>query len=60
MKTPICEVLRRIRPLAPIHKAAHLRALIFAEPRRSLRRQELEAALKQIVNRQLRKESRAA
>ncbi|BBB99380.1 hypothetical protein [Bradyrhizobium elkanii] len=58
--TPIHEVLRRIKPLAPVHKAAHLRGLISSEPKRSIRRRELEAALKDIVNRQLRKESRAA
>jgi len=58
--TPIAEIIRRIRPLAPIHKAAHLRGLIASEPKRSVRRHELEAALKEIVNRALRKESRAA
>lgn len=56
--TPIATVLRRIRPLAPKHKADHLRALIALEPKRGIRRQELEAALKHIVNRELRKESR--
>ena len=59
-KPPIHLVLSRIKPLAPIHKAAHLRALISIEPPRSIRRQELEAALKAIVNRQLKRESRAA
>jgi hypothetical protein len=58
--TPIHEVLRRIKPLAPIHKAARLRGLIASEPKRSVRRGELEAALKDIVNKALRKESRAA
>jgi len=58
--TPIAEIIRRIRPLAPIHKAAHLRGLIACEPKRSVRRHELEAALKDIVNKALRKESRAA
>lgn len=58
--TPIHQVLRRIRPLAPIHKAAHLRGLIASEPKRSVRRHELEAALRDIVNKALRKESRAA
>lgn len=58
--TPIHEVLRRIGPLAPIHKAAHLRGLIASEPKRSVRRRELEAALKAIVNRQLKKETRVA
>ena len=58
--TPIHEVLRRLKPLAPIHKAAHLRGLIASEPKRSVRRGELEAALKDIVNRALKRESRAA
>jgi hypothetical protein len=58
--TPIAEIIRRIRPLAPIHKAAHLRGLITAEPKRSVRRHELEAALKEIVNKALKRESRAA
>lgn len=58
--TPIAEILRRIKPLAPIHKAAHLRGIIASEPKRSIRRHELEEALKEIVNKQLRKESRAA
>ena len=58
--TPIHEVLRRLKPLAPIHKAAHLRGLIATEPKRSVRRHELEAALKDIVNRALKRESRAA
>jgi hypothetical protein len=58
--TPIAEILRRIRPLAPIHKAAHLRGLIASEPKRSVRRGELEAALKDIVNKALKRESRSA
>jgi len=56
--TPIATILRRIRPLAPIHKAAHLRALIACEPCRSIRRVELEAALKHVINRELRRENR--
>lgn len=58
--TPIHELLRRIKPLAPFHKMAHLRGLISSEPKRSIRRRELEAALKDLVNKQLRKENRAA
>ena len=58
MKPPIATVLRRIKPLAPFHKAAHLRALIALEPKRGIRRAELEAALKYVVNRELRRESR--
>lgn len=57
---PICEVLRRIRPLSRQHKIYHLRGLIASEKKRSQRRAELEAALKPLVNLQLRKESRAA
>lgn len=56
--TPICEVLRRIRPLPPIHKAAHLRALISQQPKRSMRRAELERALQDVVNKQLGREIR--
>jgi hypothetical protein len=58
MKPSIAEVLRRIRPLPPIHKCAHLRGIIASEPRRSIRRVELEAALKHIVNTQLGREIR--
>jgi hypothetical protein len=58
MKPPIFTVLRRIGRLSPIHQRDHLRALIEAEPPRSIRRGELEAALKSVMLRQLRKESR--
>lgn len=51
--TPIAEVLRRIRPLARQHKIFHLRALIAGEKKRSLRRAELEATLKPILNDQI-------
>jgi hypothetical protein len=59
-QTSIAEILRRIRPLANVHKAAHLRALIALEKKHSIRRRELEEALKAIVNRQLKRESRSA
>jgi hypothetical protein len=55
----IAEILRRIRPLSREHKIAHLRGLIACEKKRSFRRSELEAALKPIVNLQLRKECAA-
>jgi hypothetical protein len=58
MKPSIAEIIRRIRPLPPVHKAAHLRGLIASEPRRSIRRVELEAALKDVINRQLGREIR--
>lgn len=57
MKPAIYEILRQIRPLTPIHKAMRLRGLIASEPKRSVRRRELEAALKAVVNRQLKKEA---
>lgn len=57
--TPIHEVLRRIRPLAPFHQVAHLRGLIASEPKRSIRRRELEAALREIMRKQLRRENRS-
>lgn len=60
MKTPVFEILRRIRPLAPLHRVAHLRALIAIEPPRSIRRQELEFALRDVITRQLRREGKAA
>lgn len=58
MKPSIAEILRSIRPLPPVKKAGHLRELIAQEPLRSIRRSELEAALREIINRQLRRESR--
>ena len=58
--TPIHEVLRRIQRLTLAHKAADLAALVKVEPPRSIRRRELETALKDIRTRQLRKESRVA
>lgn len=60
MKQPIHEVLRRIQRLPLAQKAAHLAALVKVEPPRSIRRRELEIALKDIRTRQLRKEGRAA
>lgn len=53
--TPIAEILRRIQPLAPVHKAAHLRGLIASERKHSYRRIELIEALKHVVNRDLQK-----
>jgi hypothetical protein len=61
----IAEILRRIRPLAKQHQVAHLRSIIASEQggniyRTSVRIRELQAALKDILNKQLRKEGRAA
>lgn len=55
-KPAIHEVLRRIRPLAVIHQVDHLRGVIASEPRRSVRRKELELALRDIFNSELWKE----
>lgn len=51
--TPLAQILRNIRPLARQHKIYHLRCLIASEPKRSIRRRELEAALKPILNDQI-------
>jgi len=58
--TPIAVILRRIRPLAKQHQVAHLRGIIASEPKRGIRRHELEAALKDIINKQLKRECRVA
>lgn len=55
MKPSIYEITRRIGPLSAKRKAAHLSALIKLEPGRSHRRAELEAALRDIVNKDLQK-----
>lgn len=57
---PIHQVLRDIRPLAPFHQACHLRGLIASQPRRSIRRHELEEALKAVMLRQIKRENRVA
>lgn len=63
--TPIAEILRRIRPLSKQHQVSHLRGVIASEQsgniyKTSVRIRELQAALKDILNKQLRKEGRAA
>ncbi len=58
MKPSIAEVLRRIRPLSRQQKIHHLRAVISQEPKRGIRRAELEAILKPILNTQLKIEHR--
>lgn len=57
-KPPIAQVLHRIARLPLPHKIAHLRALIAVEPARSIRREELIAALKPLLAKQLKKEAR--
>ena len=57
-KPPIAQVLSRIARLSLHQKIAHLRALIAVEPLRSIRREELIAALKPLMAKQLKKETR--
>lgn len=62
--TPIAEILRRIRPLSRQHQIYHLRGIISSEQggnvhKTSVRIRELQAALKPLLNRQLRKECAA-
>ncbi len=57
---PISVVLRRIRPLSRFHQICHLRGVVASLPRRSIRRGDLEAELKILLCKQLRRESKAA
>lgn len=57
-KPPLHQVLSRMARLPLGKKAAHLEALIQCEPVRSIRRQELIGALKDIKLRMLRHERR--
>jgi hypothetical protein len=64
-QTSISEILRRIRPLAKHHQAAYLRSQIAMESggnihRTSVRIRELQAALQDVMTRQLKREGRAA
>lgn len=62
--TPISEILRRIRPLALKHQAAHLSGHIASEQagnvrRTSVRIRELQSALRDIQVRRLKHEKAA-
>ncbi len=56
--TPIATVLNRMRILPRHLKIAHLRGLIASEPKRSIRRRALQAALIPILNQQIKAEIR--
>lgn len=58
MKPSIADVLRSIWSLPPVKKVERLSALIALEPKRSIRRGELEAALRDVINKQMRREIR--
>ncbi len=57
---PIFRVLRDIKILSPFHQVCHLRGLIASEARRSIRRGELEEALKDLMLKQIKRENRNA
>jgi len=54
----IFTTLRKIRRLPRPHRIAFLQSLTVLEPPRSIRRAELEAALKHEMTAQIRKENR--
>lgn len=58
--TPLHTIVTRMKRLPLQHQAAHLKALIDSEKPRSIRRGELEAMLKDVRTRLIRKENRAA
>lgn len=58
--TPIHLVIARIKPLSLPQQIHHLRALVALERPYSVRRNELESLLRGKMEKQLRKESRAA
>jgi hypothetical protein len=58
--TDIFTTLKRLQRLSRPHRIRHLRVLVKDEPPRSIRRAELESALKREVTAQIRKESKSA
>lgn len=58
--TPIHLVVNRLKRLPLHHQIAHLRSLVATERPYSVRRNELESLLRGKVEKQLRKETRAA
>jgi len=57
--TPLHVIVGRMKRLPLQHQAAHLKALIDAEKPRSVRRGELEAMLKDVNLRRLKRERAA-
>lgn len=58
--TPIHLIVERIKPLGLAQQIHHLRALVALERPYSVRRNELESLLRGKLQKQLRKEIRAA
>lgn len=58
--TSICMVARRIQRLSLTQQIHHVRALVRNESPQSIRRHELEGLLRDLMCRQLKRESRSA
>jgi hypothetical protein len=58
--TAICIVARRIKRLSLTQQIHHVRALVQKESPQSIRRHELEILLRDLMTKQLKRESRAA
>lgn len=58
--TPIHMILSRIKPLSLAQQIHHIRALVSQEKLHSVRRNELESLLRGKMEKQLKRESRAA
>jgi len=56
----ICIISRRIKRLSLVQQIHHVRALVSKESPQSIRRHELECLLRDLMTKQLRKESRVA
>lgn len=59
-KPPLFQVISRLKPLSLDQQIHHLRALVKQEPLYSIRRNELTSLLRGKLQRQLRKEIKAA
>jgi hypothetical protein len=60
LTTPLHIVIARLKPLPLHHQVAHLRALVALERLHSVRRNELLSLLKGKIEKQLKREGRAA
>jgi hypothetical protein len=60
MKPSVCMVARRIQRLSLTQQIHHVRALVKLESPQSIRRHELECLLRDLMTRQLKRESRSA
>jgi hypothetical protein len=56
--TPIHEIARRIKPMQPFQQLCTVRGHLSREPKRGIRRKELEALLQEIMTKQLKREAK--